>query len=308
MKVGVLGGGPWGLALARAAARAKAEVLLISRRFEQAPSPGIRLGSLHDLRDTSLVIVAVPTTHVRKVAREVGEHLGGGHLLVHGIRGLSGDKPATVSSIFREETAVRRLGALGGPVQAKELDHGQPSAIVVGSAFADVRTAFAAAFAGPWLQIYPTEDLVGLEWASALVGCLSIGVGYVQARPDVSPGLLAALISRAVDEGAAIARAAGGEAQTLYGLAGYGDLIASMALTDRPEVVLGRTLAEGKTLPEAQAAAELRIEAVELVPRLARIALQQGFKDGVFSSLHEILKGDKSPTDLVRRIFRTSTS
>ena len=80
------------------------------------------------------------------------------------------------------------------------------------------------------------------------MGCLSIGVGYVQSRPDVSPGLLAALISRAVDEAAAISAAAGANERTLYGLGGYGDLLASMALPDRPEVVLGRALGRGASL------------------------------------------------------------
>jgi glycerol-3-phosphate dehydrogenase (NAD(P)+) len=302
--VGVMGGGPWGAALARAARRARNEVVLCSRRQDPNQAAGITVTSdMAALADTAIVIVAVPSNLARSVARDLGNHLTGRHLVVHGIRGLSGDELTTISQIVREETPVRRLGALGGPVQAHELYEGRPSALVVGSEFSDVCAALRETFHGPWLRVETTPDLVGLEWASALVGCLSIGIGYVQARADVSPGLLAALISRAVDEAAAIAVAAGASKATLYGLGGYGDLLASMALRDRPEVVLGRELASGATLAEAQERARLRVEAIELVPRIARFGQKNGVSCAIFGSLADVLAGAKSPEAVIRALF-----
>ena len=95
------------------------------------------------------------------------------------------------------------------------------------------------------LRLYATPDLLGLEWASALVGCLAIGVGYARGV-GLGPGLLAAVITRAVEEGARMAAAAGGDDRTLLGLAGYGDLLASIAQTERPEVLVGRGAREGQ--------------------------------------------------------------
>lgn len=265
---------------------------------------GVRLTTDYaELVDSPLIILAVPSNMARSIARDLGDHLSGAHLVVHGIRGLSGDELYTISQILREETPVRRLGALGGPVQASELNDGRPSALVVGSEFRDVLAAVHAALSSEWLQVHRSPDLRGLEWASALVGCLSIGIGFVQQREDVSPGLLAALISHAVDEAAAIASAAGAQERTLYGLAGYGDLLASMALPDRPEVVLGRELGRGASLEQAQDKASLRIEAIELVPRIARFAQRRGVGCTVFSALADILRGRGKPEDLVRALF-----
>ena len=81
--------------------------------------------------------------------------------------------------------------------------------------------------------------------ASALVGCLTIAVGYAQAM-QTSPGLIAALISRSIGEASRIAAAAGGEEKTLLGLAGYGDLLASITQSERPEVIVGTALAVGR--------------------------------------------------------------
>ena len=254
-RVGVIGGGPWGQALARAARRARAHVTLVD----------------------------------------------GSYLVVHGIRGLRLPDLETVSDVIRRETPVRRLGALGGPVQVDELLEGRASALVVGSQFPEVVRAVSDAFESPGLRVYGTNDLRGLEWASALVGCLSIGVGYVR-EAGAGPGLVAALLARGVEEAAKLAAAAGADERTLLGLAGYGDLLASIALDRRPEVVVGRALARGRPLDEARAESPLRVEAVELVPRIVAFAAERGVRAPVFGTLEAVL-GGLAPLEALRRFF-----
>ena len=300
--VGVLGGGPWGAAIARAARRAGQDVLLCTRRQQPSEYEGIAVTTqLDELAQTRLIIVAVPSHMVRAIARELGDHVDGSHLIVHGIRGLSGPELMTISEILRQETPVRRVGALGGPIQADELAQGRASAIMVGSEYGEVTRAVKQALASDWLRVYTTPDRAGLEWGSAIVGCLSVGIGYAQ-QADSTAGLLAALVSEGLEEAAQIAAHLGAEPSTLYGLAGFGDLLASMALRDRPEVVLGRALARGDSLEQAQQEAKLRIEAVELVPRIVRFAEHKRIRCQMFSALGWILEG--VPADeIVGRLF-----
>ncbi|HVH47982.1 MAG TPA: hypothetical protein VM925_36860, partial [Labilithrix sp.] len=190
----------------------------------------------------------------------------------------------TISEIIREETPVRRTGALGGPALAQDILAGRPSVVVVGSRYPEVCEATTAALGSPTLRVYPTDDLRGLEWASALVGCLTIAVGYAQAM-QMSAGLVAALISRAVGEASRIAAAAGGQEKTLLGLAGYGDLLASIAQAERPEVLVGQALAKGLPPAEAAKAAELRVEALELIPHIARWTETAGVRAPIFRAL-----------------------
>lgn len=86
----------------------------------------------------------------------------------------------TASHVLREETPVRRVGAMGGPALADELSRGAPSVCVVGSHFPEVFEAMRAAFGSPTFRLYTTSDLVGLEWASALTGILAVAVGYAR--------------------------------------------------------------------------------------------------------------------------------
>jgi glycerol-3-phosphate dehydrogenase (NAD(P)+) len=262
-------------------------VVIQTRRDIEGSLPrGVRV--VRDPKETAaharLVLLAVPSSVCRAVARDIGNHLDGSHYVVHAIRGLEGEDLATVADVIRDETPTRRTGALGGPALASDLLAGRPSVLVVGSRYPEVSEAVTAIFGSPTLRVYPTTDLRGLEWASALVGCLTIAVGYAQAV-NTSPGLIAALISRSIGEAARITAAAGGEEKTLLGLAGYGDLLASITQTERPEVVVGTALGRGKNLHDAQAAAPLRTEALDLIPRVARWADAHGVRAPIFRAL-----------------------
>jgi len=303
IEVGVVGGGPWGMALALGASRAGAKVTLLSRRPQpEAEAHGVRTTTEYaEVARARLIVIAVPSTIVRESLRALGEHLDGSHLVVHGVRGLGQEHLETVSDIVREETPVRRLGALGGPVQADELIRGRPSAMVCGARFPEVLAAVTAAFQHGALRVDGTPDLRGLEWASALVGCLSVGVGYAT-EAGAGPGWLAALISRGVDEAAHIAVAAGAEERTMLGLGGYGDLLASIALADRPEVVLGRALARGRSLAQATDEARLRVEAITLIPRIVAFAKERRVKAVGFDALLDILGGMQA-VNVVEKLF-----
>jgi glycerol-3-phosphate dehydrogenase (NAD(P)+) len=303
VNVAVIGAGEWGLALAAAAARAGSPTVLFSRRGEVRPPKGVttttHLGEA--ARHARLVVLTVPSNVAREVAHSLGDHVDGRHLVVHGVRGLASgerDDLETLADVVREETPAKRLGALGGPALTSDLLAGKPSVLVCGSAYEEVNHAVCAAFESRTLRIYPTLDLRGLEWASALVGCLAVGIGYAQAL-DVSPGLVAAVISRSMDEAARIATAAGGEGRTLLGLAGYGDLLACIAQKERPEVKVGAALAKGATLAKAMAAAGSRVEAVDLIPRIVAWTSKNRVRAPIFGALERLVRGETSSEKLI---------
>jgi len=306
--VAVVGGGAWGIALAAAAARTAGEsgtTLLYARRTFDAPLPA-GVVHTHDLaevgRRARLIILAVPSAHARDVARALGDHVDGSHYIVHGVRGLAGDAMDTISDVIRQETPTRRVGALGGPALASDLLADRPSVIVGGSRYPEVNDALVAAFGHPTLRVYTTDDLRGLEWASALVGCLAIGVGFAHGM-GLGAGLSAAVIARSIQEAGRIAAAAGGDEKTLLGLAGYGDLLASIEQRERPEVALGRALAAGTSLADALRAAGQRVEAVDLIPRVNAWATKHAVRAPIFRALTEGVMTARSPDVIIRELM-----
>jgi glycerol-3-phosphate dehydrogenase (NAD(P)+) len=302
--VSVIGGGLWGRALAAAAARAGNEVRLISRR-EGEPIAGVTAETdLKKAAESRLLVLAVPSAHVQEITRQLGAHLDGGHFLLHGVRGLVGPQLQTLAEVVQSRTAVRRIGALGGPVLVDELLRGDPSVMVVGSHFGEVLDLSRIAFEHPTLRLYTTRDRVGLEWASALTGVLAIAVGFASST-GLGPGVVAAFTTRAVHEASRIAVAAGGENSTLIGLAGLGDLLAAVAQEGRPEVMLGRSFARGESLDVIRARAGQHIEALDLLPPLAAWVTRHKVRAPIILAIVDALFHQHPRDELVHRLMTT---
>lgn len=290
--VGVLGGGRWGVALAQAAVRAGSRAMLCTRRDDLGPPEGIELTpDMKVLADRcTLILVATPSDVVRSVARQLGDVIDGSHYVVHGVRGLSGEGLTPISKVIREETPCRRVGALGGPAVADDLIAGRPGLIVVASRFPEVTQAVQQSLGSPKLRVYPTHDLTGLEWASALNGALFVALGFARGI-GATPALIAGFLTRGVHEAAQIGVAVEAEERTFMGLAGFGDVMAAMGQDDRPEVKLGAALAGGASIDQAREVAGLRVEAPALIPRVVAFARERKIHAPIFTALAGVLAG-----------------
>lgn len=249
--VGIVGAGPFGVALASVVARAGRRVILLSRdpavveeirvarrcaRLPEAPLPPplIATTDLRELaRESHLVVLAVASTDVRERARELGAMLDGSHLVVHAVGALAraprgADRAADderVSEVVAQGVPTLRLGVLAGPALPSDLAHGALASMVVASAFDDViRETRRLLAAPPVLRVYGSHDVIGVELASAISGVYTIALGLCDGL-RLGPGPRAVLITRAIAEAGRLGVAAGADVKTFSGLAGLGNLL-----------------------------------------------------------------------------------
>ena len=302
--VGVVGGGGFGQALARAAARNGHPVILWSRSPREPADPRIRTTTdLAELVEAELVFVAVPSSHAEPVAETLGEHVDGRHLLVHISRGLVGDGLTTVGEVLAVRTAARRIGALAGPLVAPALAAGDPGAGVVGTRFPEVAAAVREAIGTANMHIYKTDDLVGVEIASAMVGLTALMVGFGQAI-GLGPGTLAVLATRGVYEAARVGMLRGAWERTFSGLAGYGDLLAAVAGDGRPEVLFGRALASGGAVAEAARDAGAHVEGISIARNVAQFAERRGVEAPIAAATVAVLEGKLTGQAAIERLMQ----
>ncbi len=289
LNVGVLGGGGFGRAIAAAAVRNGHEVLLWSRRAADMKGT-TAVTHLAELAANDVTFFAVPSPYVEDLAKELGAHLDGRHQLVHVSRGLVGDDLEPISQVLRRVTPCRRMGALAGPLVAEALADGSPSGAILGSRFREVSDTVRLAIGSPKLRVYDSRDIVGVEFASAMVGLLALGVGYGQGV-GAGPASLAVFLTRALHEAARLAPSLGADPATLQGLAGVGDLLAVVAGDDRPEILLGRAMAQGKTLADAASTAGTHIEGVQIARRLSAHARRLQLPAPITDTLVGVIEG-----------------
>lgn len=255
-----------------------------------------------DIRDCELIFMAVPARHAVTIAEQLGEVVDGHHLMVHISRGLVGAELKTITQVIRDKTVCRRLGALAGPLVADALAEGRPSGAILGTAFPELAEMVREALGGAELRIYETPDVVGVELASATVGFLTVVLAYAQ-EVGVEPGTLAVLATRGMAEVSRVGQALGAKPSTFTGLAGLGDLIAAVAGDQRPELLLGRALAQGAKLRNAFGEAGAYIEGVEVAGHLIEHARRLGLETPISSTFVALSEGRMSSHDAIHALM-----
>ncbi len=301
IRVGVVGAGGFGRALAQASARNGHDVVLWSRQAREVP--GARTSTdMDSIRDCELVYVAVPARHAVPVTEQLGEVVDGRHLMVHISRGLIGSELKTLTTVIREKTVCRRIGALAGPLVADALAEGRPSGAILGTGFPELTEMVRDTIGGSGLRIYDTEDVVGVELASATVGFLTVVLGYAR-EVGAEPGTLAVLATRGMVEMSRVGQTLGAEESTFMGLAGLGDLIAAVAGDERPELRLGRALARGSELRTAIGEVGAYVEGFEVAANLLEHARRHRLETPISSTFVSVSEGRMSPNDAIQALM-----
>ncbi|MEZ4287069.1 MAG: NAD(P)-binding domain-containing protein [Polyangiales bacterium] len=266
-KIGVIGGGRFGQGLVKACASNDHRVIHISRKTLDETERVRLSSSIEDIAEASLIFVAVPSSHIESIVKSLSGILDGRHKIVHVSRGLVGDDMTPITKIFSERTASRRVGVLAGPLSAGALLERTPTGAVVGTHFTEVATAVREAIGSDVLRVYDTDDAEGVQIASALVGLLSVIVGFAF-EIGVGPGALSVLAARGIAEASRIGERMGAKPITFFGLAGVGDLMAAIANDGRPETLVGRSIARGMNRSSVAESAGSFIEGLDLAHRV----------------------------------------
>lgn len=312
--VGIVGAGGFGTGLAIALGRAGRPVVLYTRTaaVAEAIRATRRCPRLSEVQLPSTVqvvtepralaaaarflVVAVTSTDVTARLTELGAALDGNHLVVHAIGGLADPGDVRVTELVERLTPALRVGVLAGPALPLDLAHGQFASMVLGTAFAEVAAEGRRLFnLPPGLRVYTSTDTVGVELASALAGAYTVALGLADGAA-IGPGPRAVLVTRAIAEASRLVVAQGGQAKTVAGLAGLGNLLVRAGTQD-PDHQLGLALARGLTM-----SSEHTTEGARAALAAVRVAARRGIHTPVLTGVAAVLAGKASVADAIRLV------
>lgn len=239
MKVGIIGGGKWGKALATLVAEAghRPQIGYQTHAPRGFPgSPNLAMVA----RESDILLFATPPANLREAVQKA--QLGPANHVVVASRGLDPHNHQVLSRCIVEESAAIRIGALAGPALASEIMNRRPIAMVVGSSFDEVGRRTQAALHSHICRLYTSSDLLGVELAAATVLPLSVALGLADGL-RLGTGVKGVIITRGLRECTRLGQVLGTDPHTFSGLAGMGDLVACGALPNHPGFIAGRLLA-----------------------------------------------------------------
>jgi glycerol-3-phosphate dehydrogenase (NAD(P)+) len=321
-RLGVVGGGAWGTALACLARRAGAEVTLWAREPEVVQSinergenemflPGIPVepgivatGDLAQAVRGDLVLLVSPAQAVRAVGEAMAPHLVSGTPVAICAKGLEKGTHKLLTDVLSEVLPQAEPMVLSGPSFASDVARGLPTAVTLAARTTGLAHEMAALLAGPTFRPYASDDLVGAQIGGAVKNVLAIACGIVEGR-RLGDSARASLITRAFAELLRFGRAFGARAETLSGLSGLGDLILTCSSRQSRNMSLGYALGEGQTVAEILGARRSVSEGVYTAGVVVELAEKHGIDMPISRAVHEIVESrlavDQAIEDLLNR-------
>jgi len=320
MRIGVIGGGSFGTALAKLLAELDHDVVMwchspdVARMVtEQHENTAYLRGVVlpERLRATASIpeataqrelLVAVSPSHVmREVMQEARAHLTGLPYVVSAAKGVEESTLKRMSEVLEEVLGPEfggRIAALSGPSFAREVAAGMPTAVTCAAAHVEAATVMQSTFRAPTFRVYTSTDLVGVELGGAVKNVIAIAAG-------VSDGLgfgsssRAALITRGVAEVARLVARSGGDPQTVSGLSGVGDMVLTCTGDLSRNRTVGLRIGRGERLADILSGMKMVAEGVRNSISICALARQVGVELPIAEQVRLLLHEDKPAHQVV---------
>ncbi len=308
----VLGGGLWGVVLAEHLAERGARVRLwefvpevaaaLARTRRHQLIPGFELDARVQVHsdlpaaaaEASVLLFAVPSGAVAATARALRERArpAPNAAAVNASKGVEPGTLATMGDVIaRELPAVRgRVWTLSGPSFAREVARGVPTSLLLGGPAVPRAARLAEVLHGGTISVTPWPDRVGVELGGSLKNAIAVGAGILDGL-GAGANTKAALLVRGLAEMSSLIRACGGRADTVYGLSGLGDLIATGTSGESRNRAYGEKLGQGLTPARAQAEIPTVVEGVEAAAGARALCLRRRVKAPLISAIYRATQG-----------------
>lgn len=323
-QLAVLGAGSWGTALAIALCPRFAAIRMWAHQPERAAEMmRLRENSLYlpgfalpmnvsvspDLGVTitgaDMVLAAVPSTHLRHIMQAASPLISGNAVVISATKGIEEEKLQCMSQVIAEAlegSPGRPIAVLSGPTFAKEIAAGEPAAVVVAAPDIHVAERVQRAFATPSLRLYTSCDIVGVELGAALKNVIAIGAGICRGL-GLGSNSIAALITRGLAEITRLAVRMGGDARTLSGLAGLGDLVLTATGDLSRNRYVGVQLGQGRKLSEILAGMTMVAEGISTCRAAHRLGLNKDVDLPIISQMYAVLYENRDPRQAIRDLM-----
>lgn len=314
IRMAVVGAGSWGTTVASLVAENTPTVLWARRGDvadsvnrdhtnpaylgERALSPALRAStSLEEtVAGADVVVMAVPSQGFREVLTEAAAHVRPWVPVVSLSKGLEQGTLLRMSEVANEVLPGHPVAVLTGPNLAGEIAAGQPAASVVAIDDAVIATALQGIFSRPTFRVYTNSDVVGCELAGVVKNVIAIASGIATGM-GFGDNTRATLVTRGLAEMTRLATKLGGSLESLAGLAGMGDLIATCSSTSSRNTTVGLRLARGERLDDIIASTTQVAEGVRSSRAVLDLARRYGVDMPITEQIVAVCHEGKSAAD-----------
>ena len=320
-KIGMIGAGSWGIALAvllhknghdvTVWSALSDEIDMLEKEHEYKDKlPGVMLPmDMHFTKELAqavtekdILVLAVPSAFTRATAHSMRELVREGQVIVNVAKGIEEKTLMTLSEVIEQEIPQAVVAVLSGPSHAEEVGRGLPTTIVVGAKKKSVAEMIQNIFMSQVFRVYISPDVLGIELGAALKNVVALAAGIADGL-GYGDNTKAALITRGIAEIARLGMAMGGKLETFSGLSGIGDLIVTCASMHSRNRRAGILIGQGATMEEAMTEVKMVVEGVYSAKAAMGLADKYQVQLPIIEQVNAVLFEHKPADEAVKELM-----
>ena len=310
VKIGVLGAGTWGIALARLLANAGHDVVVwsaIENEIDTLSTTRIhpnlpevvlpeQLAYTKDIavacKGKDIILFAVPSVYVRSTARLASSYITDGQVIVDVAKGIEKETLFTMTEVIADEIKNNKVGlvALSGPTHAEEVIKDLPTTIISASESIETAEMVQRVFNTERMRVYTNTDIHGVELCGALKNIIALASG-IAIGLGCGDNAKAALITRGIAEIGRLGTAMGCNGQTFSGLAGIGDIIVTATSVHSRNNRCGMLIGQGVPVDKATKQVGMVVEGLNALPAAISLAQKHGVEMPIVETVDAVVSG-----------------
>ena len=320
-RIGILGAGSWGTALAIllhdnghdvtvwSIHEEEVETLNTTRRHERK-LPGVEIPEgivfTTDMKETmsdkDVCVLAVPSPFIRSTCQKMKQYVRAGQIIVNVAKGIEENTLYTLTDIIEEELPYADACVLSGPSHAEEVSRRLPTTCVVSSRTRKTAEYLRSVFVSPVFRVYISPDMLGIELGGALKNVIALAAGTADGL-GYGDNTKAELITRGIAEIARLGIKMGGKPETFYGLTGIGDLIVTCASMHSRNRKAGYLMGRGYTMEEAMKEVQMVVEGVYSAKAALELSRKYQVEMPIVEQVNKVLFENKNAEEAVKELM-----
>lgn len=318
-KIGIIGSGSWGVALATHLARCGNEVKIWSfseeekklineeRKCKFLPNLEIHenITCYNDfeevIQDAEFILHVTPSKFTRDTFKQYKQYIGNKPIIICS-KGFEKESLKTLDEVILDELPTARVGVLSGPSHAEEVSIAIPTVLVAASEEDDILEMLQDTFMCNEMRVYTSKDVKGVELGGALKNIIAFCAG-VAAGINLGDNTFAALITRGLSELTRLGVELGGEKETFYGLSGLGDLIVTCLSEHSRNRKAGKLIGQGKSLEETKKEVGMVIESIDNIEVAYELCKIHKVDMPIVETVYQVIYENLDPQEAVKKLM-----
>ena len=320
-KVGVIGAGSWGTALAVVLDKnghkvtvwsvIEEEIIMLKEKHEHVDKlPGVALSQeiqfttdlQQTITDSDMLVLAVPSVFTRSTAKSMAPFVKEGQTIVCVAKGIEENTLMPISDVVEEEIPQADVAVMCGPSHAEEVGTGLPTTVVAGAKSQETAEKIQDVFMNEVFRVYTSPDVLGMELGGSLKNVIALAAGMADGL-GYGDNTKAALITRGIAELSRLAIAMGAKTETLFGLTGIGDLIVTCESKHSRNRKAGMLMGQGYTMDEATKEVKMVVEGIYSAKAAQSLAEKYQVEMPIIKEVNQVLFEGKSVKEAVSELM-----